>query len=263
MKIFIDSADMEEIKSALDGGICDGVTTNPSLIKAAVKKYGKPLDSYISEICRIVAPGPVSLEVVSLSYEDMAREGEILFKKFNAHKNVAIKVPVNPSVDGRNNFDGLKAIKALSSRGIPVNTTLIMTPEQALLAAKAGASFVSPFVGRIDDHIRRNAGMKFGKDDYFPAEGVGKSDNGIESGVDMVRKIAGIFRVHAIKCEILAASIRNVRQVREVAEAGAHIASVPYKVAEELMKHPKTAEGVMKFAEDTVEEYKNVFSLKK
>lgn len=260
MKIFIDSADIREIKSAIDGCVCDGITTNPSLIKVAVEKYKSYLDSYITELCKTAAPRPVSLEVISPDLEGMIREGTILYEKFNSFGNAVIKIPVNPSIDGKQNFEGLKAIKFLSDKGIPVNTTLIMTPEQALLAAKAGAAIVSPFAGRIDDYIRKNAGFSFGKDDYFPAKGIGKDDNGIVSGVDLVRKIANIFKAHNLKCEILAASIRNARQVREVAEAGAHIASVPYAVVEDLLKHPKTLEGTVKFSHDTVDEYKGVFS---
>ncbi len=258
MRIFIDSADIEEVKRAIDGGVCDGVTTNPSLIKTAVEKYRTDMESYIMQLCKLAAPRPVSLEVISAVFADMIEEGQTLFEKFNNSKNVVVKIPVNPSLDGKNNFDGLKAIKSLSGKG-PVNATLVMTPEQALVAAKAGSSYVSPFAGRIDDYIRKNAGMQFNKEDYFPAEGVGKDDNGVASGVDLVRKIVDIFKLHNIKCQIIAASIRNSRQVREVAEAGAHVATIPYSVAEDVLKHPKTLEGAVKFSHDTVDEYRRVF----
>lgn len=260
MKIFFDTANIDELRMGVDAGILDGCTTNPSLIKAEVKK-GLDLETHIEEICRTVGKGrSVSLEVVSTDYDNMRKEGLLLYERFNPIAgNVFVKVPVNTSLDGKNIYDGLRTIKELSQKGIPVNATLIMTPHQALLAAKAGARIVSPFAGRIDDHIRTSAKVAFGKDDYFPAEGIKKDDDGIVSGVDLIRKTALIFRTHGMKCEILAASIRNARQVSEVAQAGANIASIPYKVAQGMLAHPKTSEGVVKFSQDTVEEYRNVF----
>jgi transaldolase len=162
MKIFIDSADISEIKEAISYGIIDGVTTNPSLIKKAIdkkKKSKKDIDmnSYIKEIIKVSKGKPVSLEVVGTTYEEMIHEGQTLFKKFNkVAKNVYIKIPVNPCVEENcsKSSDGILAIKTLTKQGIPINCTLIFTPEQALLAAKAGAKFVSPFVGRVDDYIR-------------------------------------------------------------------------------------------------------------
>lgn len=250
-------------------GVLDGCTTNPSLIKAEVdraKKDGANIDleGHMEGICRVLGKNrSVSLEVFSADYENMIREGEFLYKRFNpVAGNVVVKIPVNPSIDGKDNSHGLRAIKMLSGKGIPVNTTLVMTPEQALLAAKAGATIVSPFAGRIDDYIRSKSGMKFNKEDYFPEEGIDKDDNGIASGVDLVKKIVEIFKNYSIKTEVLAGSIRNARQAREVALAGADIATMPFTVLTEMLRHEKTAEGTIKFGQDTVEEYKNVFRLR-
>ena len=266
MKLFIDSADVEEIKEINGCGILDGVTTNPSLIKKSVGKLkgGKiNLDSYVRRILKLCRGKPVSLEVTEKTFEGMTKEGTNLFKKFNATaKNVWIKIPVNPclEVDCPDSSDGIKTIKKLSVRKIPVNCTLIFTPEQALLAAKAGAKAVSLFVGRIDDYVREMNGMEFRKEDYFPEKGFKKGkkilqDNGIVSGVDLIRECVEIFRKHKVKSEILAASIRNPRQFREVAEAGADIATLPFNVIKEILKHEKTSEGMKKFTEDVVPEY--------
>jgi len=271
MKIFIDSADIEEIKEAESYGILDGVTTNPSLIKKAVdklKKSGKKIDmnGYIVEILETCKGKPVSLEVLGASYEEMVKEGESLFNKFNSvAKNVYVKIPVNPCLEkGCSNFaDGIKAVKTLSEKEIPVNCTLIFTPEQALLAAKAGAKFVSPFAGRIDDYIRSENEIKFNKEDYFPMNGINKgkeilNDNGIVSGVELVKKCVDIFKKHNIKTEVLAASLRNSRQVRECMELGADIATLPFNVIKELLEHPKTTEGMNGFVKDVVQEYAEV-----
>lgn len=266
IKIFLDTANILELQQAMSAGVLDGCTTNPSLIKAEVDKVKKEglkidLEGHIEQICRTLGKGKsVSLEVFSTDYENMVKEGEFLYKRFNpAAGNVAVKIPINPSVDGEDNSHGIRAIKYLSSKGIPINTTLIMTPEQALLAAKAGASIVSPFAGRIDDHIRVKTGVKFGKEDYFPAGGIGKDDNGIVSGIDLVKKIVEIFKNYKIKTEVLAGSIRNERQAREVALAGADIATIPFSVLMKMLQHEKTLEGTIKFSQDTVQEYKNVF----
>ncbi len=257
MKIFIDTAKLSEIKEANSWGIVDGITTNPSLIRKAVEEEKKnmSLEEYIGEILRVAGKDrPVSLEVMSLKAWDMIREAEILYNKFNGIAgNVVIKIPIN-TYEG--NYEGLKAIKRLSEERIPVNCTLIMTPEQALLAAKAGARYVSPFAGRIDDYIRETKlGLKRGKDfqkgDYFPKVGYeGVDDNGIVSGVDLVASIVDIFSNYDYDTEIIASSIRNARQVREVAMIGVHIATIPFKVLEEMLLHPKTEEGVKKFSED-------------
>ncbi len=262
MKIFIDSAKIWEIEKF--AFLIDGVTTNPSLLKAALDE-GMDMEEYIRNICRVAGKGkPVSLEVISLDAKNMIREGELLYNKFNFAGNVVVKIPISSSTEGENHFEGLTAIKSLSQKGIPVNATLAMTPEQAFLAAKMGAKFVSPFAGRIDDFIRKNVGMGFGKGDYFPAEGISKagsivSDNGIFSGVDLVRKTVNIFKNYNIKCEVIAASLRNARQAREVAEAGAHISTIPFNVLIDMINHPKTVEGIIKFSEDVVEEYRKLF----
>ncbi|MBI4018946.1 MAG: transaldolase [Candidatus Aenigmarchaeota archaeon] len=267
MKIFIDTGSLEEIEEAYSSGIMDGITTNPSLMKKAVeelKKSGQMLDmeDYIKRILKAARGTPVSLEVTSSDYEGMVKEGIVLFKKFNpVAGNVVIKVPCNTSIEGQNrHFDGLKAIKALSSEGIPVNCTLIFTPEQALLAAKAGAKMVSPFAGRIDDFIRLKNSMHFGKSDYFPVQGIEKDgkkleDNGVTSGIDLVAQCAEIFRYYGINAEVLAASIRNTRQLRDASLAGADIATAPLEVIKAAMRHPKTVEGVKVFSADVVPEY--------
>lgn len=271
MKIFIDSADLEEIKKVKEYGLLDGVTSNPSLIKKAVEKRKKSgektdMEKYIKQILKTAKSKPVSLEVIGHTYDDMIYEGRNLYKKFNpVANNVYIKIPVNPCMEKKctNASDGIKAIKTLTKEGIPINCTLIFTPEQALLAAKAGAKFVSPFAGRVDDYIREMNRVKFRKQDYFPAEGYKKrrnilDDNGILSGVDLIKQTSEIFHDQKINSEILAASIRNKRQFREVAEAGADIATVPFKVIQTLLSHHKSVEGMKKFTKDIVPEYKKV-----
>jgi transaldolase len=269
VKIFIDSADIEEIKKVKDYGILDGVTSNPSLIKKASEKYlgkGAKIDSYIRKILKVAKGKPVSLEVIGNTYEDMVSEGERLFKKFNKTAgNVYIKIPVNPCLDKMcsNGFDGIRAIKSLSKKKIPVNCTLVFTPEQALLAAKAGAKFVSPFVGRENDYIRKKNKIKFEKSDYFPREGLRKKgkvleDEGIVSGINLVEECREVFDEEKTKCKILAASIRNKEEFREAVLAGADIVTMPFKTIETLIKHAKTVEGMKNFTEDVVPEYKKL-----
>lgn len=264
MKIFIDSADIDEIKEAYKLGIIDGITTNPSLIKKASKKHKvKDMKTYIKTLLKVAKGTPVSLEVTELSYEGMINQGKKLFKMFNpVANNVYIKIPVNPMF--KNNpgteYDGIKAIKTLSNAKIPINCTLIFTPEQALLAAKAGAKFVSPFAGRIDDFIRVSNKLKFDKTDYFPEDGIEKKgktleDNGIVSGIDLVEQIVDIFNYYQLDCDVLAASLRNTRQVREAALSGADIATLPYSVIKKLLLHKKTEEGMKNFTKDIVKEY--------
>ncbi len=295
MKIFIDTAKLDEIKEAISWGIVDGITTNPSLIKEAVvaeKAAGRSasLDKYIGDICAAAGKGrPVSLEVISQSAAGMVVEAQKLFTKFNPIAgNVVIKIPVNTCTGtGMTDHEGLMAINKLAGLGIPTNVTLILTPEQALLAANAGAAYVSPFAGRIDDAIRKNLGMKFNKSDYFDfalvqelskaklagllktaasdkvsdlyadagirgAVDEGK-DNGITSGVDCVARTVKIYRNYGIRTKVIAASIRNARQVREVAETGCDICTIPFAVIKEMLRHPKTEEGVKKFCEDALQ----------
>jgi len=297
MKVFIDTADLDEIKSACSWGIIDGATTNPSLIKKAVDKRGAKIamEEYIKEILRTV-PGPVSLEVIALEADKMVSEARLLYEKFSPYGNVVIKIPVNPSLEeGTRDFDGIKAIKQLSHEGIPTNATLIMSPEQAILAAKAGATYASPFAGRIDDYIRGNLGMKIGvdfkKEDYFDydlmrriaekklEERFGSAtqiskiyldehiktildlylDNGIRSGVDLVDKILKIYRNYGYETQVIAASIRNARQAREVAELGVHIVTMPFYVLKEMAQHYKTLEGIRDFTSDVVPAYEKIF----
>jgi len=245
------------------------VTTNPSLIKKAVeneKSKNKKIDikKYIKDIL-IVAKGlPVSLEVISTDFEGMVEEGKKIHRIFNpVGGNVYIKIPVSPSFeeDSANSFDGIRAIKELTESKIPVNCTLVFTPEQALLAAKAGAGFVSPFAGRVDDFIRYQNKINFEKSDYFNSYGIEKNnklleDNGIVSGIDLVEQIKSIFKNYNINnTKVLASSIRNPRQLREAALAGADIATVPMDVLEGAVEHYKTREGMKKFIEDVVPEY--------
>ncbi|MEW6116580.1 MAG: fructose-6-phosphate aldolase [Nitrospirota bacterium] len=208
MKFFIDTANVEEIKKAWEVGVIDGVTTNPSLIS----KEKKDPTSLLKEICGIV-DGPISAEVIGLRTEEMVREAEELAK---IHKNIVIKIPMTE--------DGLRAVKRLSSAGIKTNVTLIFSSSQALLAAKAGATYVSPFVGRLDDisHI----------------------------GMDIIEDIQIIFENYMFNTEIIVASIRNPLHVVDAAKIGAHIATIPYSVITQLIKHPLTDIGIEKFLKD-------------
>ncbi|SMC26716.1 transaldolase [Clostridium acidisoli DSM 12555] len=208
MKIFIDTANVEEIRKAAELGVIDGVTTNPSLIA----KEGRDVKEVINEICKIV-DGPISGEVISTNSEDMIKEGKELSK---INKNIVVKIPMC--------LEGLKAVSELNKNGIKTNVTLIFSAQQALLAAKAGASYVSPFVGRLDD--------------------IG---NG---GIEIVADIAEIFKIYDIKTEIIAASIRNPMQVLQVAKLGSNIATIPYKLIIQMTKHPLTDSGMEKFMED-------------
>lgn len=268
MKFFIDSAEIKEIKKAFDWGVADGVTTNPSLLKKAVEKRrqgGEELDikQYLSSVLEAAKGTPVSLEVTELSSEGMISQGEKLYETFNPiGKNVNIKVPVNPAFkdEDATQFDGIKAVRALSEKGIPVNCTLIFTPEQALVAAKAGAAYVSPFAGRIDDLIRQNAGIEFEKTGYYPMEGTEgcegvNEDNGVVSGIDLVAQCVQILQSYGLETEVIAASLRNPRQVREAALVGAEIATIPFKVIGDMLKHEKTCEGMQCFTRDIVPEY--------
>jgi transaldolase len=264
MKIFIDTANLDEIKEAFSWGIVDGITTNPSLIKKAMDTLRiTSMYDYISQILSTAGDCPVSLEVTSLKADEMVQQATLLTKKFTSRGNIVIKIPICPSLQNSTGaFDGLQAIKALADKGIQTNATLVMTPMQALLSAKAGATYVSPFLGRIDDFLRKEKiGIKsFGKDDYYPAEGMEQKgtlihDNGIKSGVDMTKQIIEIFRVYSIDTQIIAASVRNQRQVREVAVLGVDIATIPFQVLHEMITHHKTCEGVKKFDNDVIPEY--------
>ncbi len=272
MKIFIDSANIDEIKEASSWGIVEGVTTNPSLIKKAVDYFREKgivlsMEEYLSKLLEVAGAGhPVSLEVLGVTENQMTEEALIIFEKFNPiANNVVIKIPVNPETGEFTGhaFDGMKAIKKLNSMNIPVNATLIMSPTQALLAAKAGATYVSPFAGRIDDYLRVNASITFGKSDYYPEEGldinnVVLSDEGIVSGVDLVASIKDILENYDMETQIIAASLRNARQVRELAEVGVHIATIPFEVIKELLSHPKTKEGMINFLKDKVKDYEEI-----
>ena len=280
MRLYLDTANLEEIKEAVSWNIIDGVTTNPSLIKKAILKLRESdikvdIESYIKKILAAVGRMcPVSLEVPGLTADEMTEQGMLLFEKFNqVAGNVVIKIPVctvNSEGKGRL-FDGLVAIQALSDEKIPVNATLIFTPEQAFLAAKAGADYVSPFVGRVDDRIRSKAGIHFEKTDYFPAAGMHNAsspeniitDHGLVSGVDLVARIVDIFDQYEFECEIIAASIRNAIQVREVAEAGADIITMPFDILKSMIRHPGTASGIDGFTSDLVDEYMALFSPRK
>lgn len=208
MKLFIDTANVDEIRSAAELGVICGVTTNPSLIA----KEGKVFEDVIKEITTIV-DGPISAEVVAADAAGMVAEARELAK---IHKNIVIKIPIT--------LEGLKAVRILSAESIHTNVTLIFSPAQALLAAKAGATYVSPFIGRLDDI----------------------SDNGMH----VIEDIAEIFDIHGIKTEIIAASVRGPQDVTDAAKCGAHIATVPYKVILQMIRHPLTDNGIERFMKD-------------
>ncbi|WP_462410215.1 fructose-6-phosphate aldolase [Neobacillus sp. Marseille-QA0830] len=209
MKFFIDTANLEEIKEAYDLGLLAGVTTNPSLV---AKEKGVSFHDRLREITSLVS-GSVSAEVIALDAEGMIKEGKELAA---IAPNITVKVPMTP--------DGLKAVHALSQEGIQTNVTLIFNANQALLAARAGATYVSPFLGRLDD--------------------IG------QNGLELISTIAEIFNVHGIETEIIAASIRHPLHVTEAALRGAHIATIPYKVLMGLTKHPLTDKGIEAFLND-------------
>lgn len=264
MKLFIDSAVLSDIKSAFSYGIIDGVTTNPSLLNKAVQGKKLQLSKYLESILLAAKGCPVSLEVVETKSENIVKEGKKLFMRFNpVAKNVWIKVPIHTSMKKGANTDGLRAIKQLSSMGIPINCTLVFTPEQALLAAKAGATVVSPFAGRVDDFIRSKHNISFEKTDYFPSFGWRENnhtleDNGVVSGIDLVRQCKQILSHYQYSTGVLAASLRSPRHVREAALVHADIATIPFPVIQELLAHPKTVEGMIKFTKDIVPEYKRL-----
>jgi len=208
MRIFIDTANLEQIKEINSWGILDGVTTNPTL----VAKEGCDFKCRIDEICAVV-DGPISAEAMSMQADGMVKEARELSKM---HKNIIVKIPMTD--------EGLKAVKILSKEGIKTNMTLVFSPNQALLAAKAGATYVSPFVGRLDDISH--------------------------DGMDLVRNIVAIYRNYGFKTQVIVASIRHPVHVTEAALAGAHVATVPYDVLKKMLKHNLTDEGIQKFLKD-------------
>ena len=208
MKIFIDTANVEEIREASKLGVLAGVTTNPSLIA----KEGRDLKEVVEEICSIV-DGPISAEVISLEKDGMVAEARELVK---IHKNIVIKIPMT--------IEGLKAVKVLSAEGIKTNVTLIFSSTQALLAARAGATYVSPFLGRLDD--------------------IGSV------GMTLIKEISTIFKAYNIPTEIICASVRNPLHVIEAAQLGADISTIPYNVIVQMAKHPLTDIGIEKFLKD-------------
>lgn len=208
MKIFIDTANIEEIKTANEWGIIDGVTTNPTL----VAKEGKDFKSIVNQILSIV-DGPISVEVISTDSEGMVKEA-LEMSKWS--KNIVIKIPMIP--------EGLKAVKILNEKGVKTNVTLIFSVNQALLAAKAGATYVSPFIGRLDD---------IGHD-----------------GMQIIRDLVQIYKLYDFKTEIIVASVRHPLHVIESAKTGAHVATIPFGVIEKMFKHPLTDIGLEKFLKD-------------
>jgi transaldolase len=208
MKFFIDTANIDEIKKANEYGLVDGVTTNPSLIA----KEGRDFKDIINDICAVV-DGPISAEVVSLESDGMIKEARELAK---IHKNIVVKIPMT--------MDGMCAVKTLTSEGIDTNVTLVFSPLQALLAAKAGATYVSPFVGRLDDVSH--------------------------TGMELVEQILCIYENYDFPTEVIVASVRGPLHVLESSLMGAHIATIPFKVMEQLSKHPLTDIGIDKFLKD-------------
>ncbi len=208
MKLYLDTANLNEIEEAVRWGVIDGVTTNPSLAAREEKSFSDILPS----ICELVN-GPVSAEVLSPEYEGMLKEARALAK---VHDNVVVKIPIMP--------EGIRAVKTLSAEGIKINVTLIFSANQALLAMRAGAAYVSPFIGRLDDIGHR--------------------------GVDLVRDIVNLIEWHDLKAEVIAASIRHPEHVPAVGLAGAHIATLPFKVLQQMFKHPLTDIGIESFISD-------------
>ena len=208
MKIFIDTANLAEIREAQSWGVINGVTTNPTLLA----REGREPRGLIAEICSVV-DGPISVETCSMKGDEMVRDGEEWAK---LHRNITIKVPMTT--------EGLKATRVLSGKGIKTNVTLVFTPVQAMLAAKAGATFVSPFIGRLDD--------------------IGAQ------GMDIIKDILRIYQNYQFRTEVIVASVRHPIHVLDAARLGAHIATVPFKVIELLTKHPLTSAGIDKFLED-------------
>jgi transaldolase len=208
MKFFIDTGDVGEIKEAAAQGIIDGVTTNPSLVAKTGRKYRE----VVTEICELVN-GPISAEVLSTDFDGMLREGREWAK---VHKNVVVKIPLIP--------DGLKVVKILKSEGVRSNVTLCFSPTQAIMAAKAGAAYISPFIGRLDDIS--------------------------EEGMDLIEKIVTIYNNYTFDTEVLVASVRNPTHVVDAAMLGADICTIPFNVLQQLIKHPLTDTGLKKFVED-------------
>jgi transaldolase len=208
MKFFIDTADLGEIRKALDLGLCDGVTTNPSL----VAKTGRKFDDVLREIVAL-KPGPISAEVTAVDAPGMLREAEH-YARFG--EDVVVKIPMT--------MEGMKAVKTLTARGIKTNVTLCFSPVQALLAAKAGATYISPFVGRLDDVS--------------------------EDGMAMVEQIIEIYSNYGFKTQVLVASVRHPIHVLQAARLGADVATIPYKVIEQLAQHPLTDKGLKQFLAD-------------
>jgi transaldolase len=268
MKLFLDSAKLSEIEKAHSCGVLDGITTNPTLIKDAMeglKERGESLNiwEYTDRILMTSAGIPVILGVTESSCEGIANQGSALYYLFNpVAGNVYIKVPANPSFAGERgrDLDGIKAIKTLSAAGIPVTATFIFTPEQALMAAKAGAKIVCLHAGKLDDYILASHDITANATACLPAEGLkaqtgALDDNGIVSGVDLIRTTAILFKKYSLETQIMAASIRSVRQAREVALAGADIATLPLALIESLMSHPKSLEGMELFKQGILQEY--------
>ena len=209
MKFFIDTANPKEIRKAYEMGVIDGVTTNPTLIS----KENRDFESLIKEICEIIQGLPISLEVLSLQSQGMIEEARKLSKM---GENIVVKIPMMG--------EGLKAIKILISEGIKTNTTLVFSPTQALLAAKAGTTYVSPFIGRLDDIS--------------------------QTGMDLIEQIMTIFNNYSFESQVIVSSIRHPVHVVEAALIGADVATIPYKVIEQLVRHPLTDIGIERFLED-------------
>lgn len=212
MKFFIDTADIIEIRNANRAGLVDGVTTNPSLLAKIIKKDPRKDEEIIAEICSEVK-GPVSAEVLSLDYDGMVKEAR---EKAKIGSNICVKIPMTE--------DGMRAVKTLSGEGIKTNVTLVFTPVQAVIAAKAGATYVSPFIGRLDDIA--------------------------DEGIRIIEDIVEIFDNYSYETEVIVASVRNPVHVLNAMRIGADIATIPYSVLMQLMKHPLTDIGIKRFMED-------------
>jgi transaldolase len=209
MKFFLDTANLEEIKQAAALGILDGITTNPTLVAKEKRKFKE----LILEICEVVKPGVVNAEVVSTDTAGMLREG---YEVASWHPSIVVKIPMTP--------DGIRAVTVLAKEGIRTNVTLVFSPAQALIVAKAGANYCSPFLGRLDDIA--------------------------ENGLGLIAEIMAIYRAYNYKTEVLAASLRHPMHVVEAAKMGAHIGTMPYKLFEQLFHHPLTDKGLATFLKD-------------
>nr|AIF18666.1 Transaldolase superfamily protein (talA, talB) [uncultured marine group II/III euryarchaeote KM3_83_G03] len=270
MKFFINTADIDEIRDADSYGVLDGVTTDTiSLKMAKVKHNFEDIKKYLKDIMKILGDRPITIMVTGTNQEDIRAELLRIVKLFKKQANLVVSIPVNPSTDedNKNSLDSIKLIREFSKEGLRINASLVMTPEQALLAAKAGASYVSIAAGRLDDYIRETKiGMIEGKDfeqkDYFPAEGwISEKgdfidDAGITSGVEVLEQTALVLKNYNLNAKIIASDARNSQQIRQFALVGVDGVSLSLDMIKQLNIHNKTMKGVREFSGEALPEYK-------